>query len=174
MSKLLFIYDKLMEKQEQDNLSLGLEFICFGYVKAKLRFFNDDKKKRLYIVPNTGKSTQVTYGAIFELENYDEQRYKLFSYYNSLIPFVGLPMKEDIFIPAEIDVIPIKFTSLRDIENSQYTKGEIVKTLTFIGNPQNELIQYNNKRPYYKVNSINSNSFVQCIKDNVKTTKDKR
>jgi len=171
-SQLVFIYDELLRKSEQEILSLGLRFICFGTVKAQLMFLNDNKKKRLFIVPNTGKSTTVTYGALFELTDFESDKYKLYSYYNSLIPFVGSPMKEDVYVPKELQVTPIKFKNLKDIESLNYLKGKPVTAMTFIGNPENQLIQYNCKRKYYyKVNSVNSQGFIQCIKDNFKTTK---
>lgn len=166
MDKILFIYDKLMTAKEHDIVSLDLDFIAYGQIRGKLYFLNDDKKKRMFAVPSKGNSTKLVYGGIFLLKNYEEQKYKLHSYYNNSEAFTDTTFIEDLFEICEIDVTPIKFDCLSSIENGRYEKGKIIKCETFVGNTYNSKIKNSIKRGrYYRVQNVDAKSFIQMIKD---------
>lgn len=167
MSKLLFLYDKLMTKAEQKKLGVEIQFICYGVVSAKLYFFNDDKKKRLFIDPVKGGSTELVYGGIFEVKEYSIYEHKLHSYYNSSVPFTGFSFQEDMFIPETIRVKPIIFSSLKEIEKCTYQRLQDIECFVFVGNLQNKKIRWSVKRgKYYRVHSVDANSFVKMIGEN--------
>lgn len=174
MDKLIFVYDKLMTAEERKLVNLKMEFISYGLIKAKLYFFNDDKRKRLFAIPVKGVSTKLVYGGIFLLKNYEEWQYKLHAYYNSLQPFIGASFKEDLFIPMSVKAIPIKFKSLRDIEMNDYVKLPEVECEIFAGNPINEKVKRSVKRGrYYRINNVDVNSFIKMIKETQKKMEEK-
>ena len=164
MSKLLFLYDKLMTEDEQKKLRLDLDFVGYGEVNAKLYFFNDDKKKRLFINPVKGGSTELVYGGIFRLDDYSVNQHKLHSYYNSSVPFAGYSFREDIFVPQIIEVKPIIFSDLRDIEKCIYGRLKSIECLSFVGNLQNKKIKNSISRGrYYRVHSVDARNFIKLV-----------
>jgi hypothetical protein len=153
-----------MTEDEQKKVRLDLEFIGYGVVNAKLYFFNDDKKKRLFINPVKGGSTELVYGGIFKLNDYAVNEHKLHSYYNSSVPFTGYSFLEDIFIPQTIEVKPILFTSLKEIELCTYQRLQGIECLCFVGNPQNKKVKNSIKRGrYYRIRSVDARSFIRLV-----------
>lgn len=167
MSNLFFLYDRLMTKAEQKKIGVSATFIAYGVISAKLYFFNDDKKKRLFIDPVKGGSTDLVYGGIFKIEELSIYEHKLHSYYNNLLPFTGFTFQEDIFVPEVIQVKPIIFSSLKEIEKCAYQRLQNIECSVFVGNLQNKKIKNSIKRGrYYRRHSVDANSFITMIGDN--------
>lgn len=163
-SKILFLYDKLMTKEEQTKIGIDLDFIGYGVTNAKLYFFNDDKKKRLFINPVKGGSIELVYGGIYKLDNYEINKHKLHSYYNNSIPFTGFSFREDIYVPEDIKVEPIIFYSLEEIEKCTYQKLDSIECFCFVGNLQNKKIQHSLSRgKYYRRFSVDARNFIKLV-----------
>ena len=174
MDKLVFLYDKLMTTEERKLVNLKMEFISYGLIKAKLYFFNDDKRKRLFAIPVKGVSTKLIYGGIFLLKNYEEWQWKLHAYYNSLQPFTGHSFQEDLFVPTDVKAIPIKFKSLRDIEMNKYEKLSEIECQIFAGNPVNKKVKHSVARGrYYRINNVDVKNFIKLIKETQRKTEEK-
>lgn len=167
MNKLIFVYDKLMTKTEQANANLSLEFISFAQINSKLYWLTDGKRKRLLLMPTKGLTTNLVYGGIFLLKDYENNRHKLHSYYNNSIPYTSMTMIEDLYDFVDVQVTPIKFSSLKCIEVNNYTKGELVECSSFIGNLSNRIVKYNTKRSYYKSKGVDKEHFITLVKENV-------
>jgi hypothetical protein len=66
-----------------------------------------------------------------------------------------------------VNVVPISFGSLKDLESGKYKKGNPVECFSFFGNPVNKQIQYNVARRYYKLKGVDKDSFIKLIKEQV-------
>jgi hypothetical protein len=168
MKKLLFLYDNLMTKEEQLKVNLELEFICAAQINSKMYWMNDGKRRRYFIILPTGQTTNLTYGGIFVLKDYEHNKHKLHSYYNNSIPFTSSTMREDLFDMKKGRVTPIRFDSITSIESNQYLKGESVECSFFVGNPSNSRIQYNSNKYYYRTKGVEVISFLKMVKENSK------
>lgn len=167
MDKLIFLYDKLMTKKEQKLTGLNLKFVAYAQVKAKAYWVNDNKRKRIFLIPSKGVSTKLMYGAIFLLKNYEENKYKLHAYYNNSFAYLNMTIKEDLYDFSNVIISPIKFNSLKNIELCNYTYGNPIECVCFIGNEKNNKIQNSIKRRrYYKENNVDQKNFIQLIRDN--------
>lgn len=164
---LLFLYDKLMTKHEQECANLDLEFIAFGQISAKMYWLNDTKRKRVFAMVPPIKTTSLVYGGIFLLKDYEHNRYKLHAYYNNSMPYTDCTLIEDLYEMRTVNVIPISFGSLKDLESGKYKKGNPVECFAFFGNPVNKQIQYNAARRYYKLKGVDKDSFIKLIREQV-------
>ena len=169
--KLLFLYDKLMTKQEQKKLGIDLEFLAFGIMHGKLRKIvvrrdpiQKIKKDKIFAIPNNGSN--IIFGGIFYLENYDRDSYKLHSYYHNSIPIVGETIREDLYDFIEVAVSPIKFSSFDDLKICNYDSlGNEIMCDTFIGNQFNKRVGFNSKEKRYIMPSMDKTSYIQMIKE---------
>lgn len=165
-TKLMFIYDKMMTKEEQTIGNLNLKFLSYGCIKGKSCWIRDRALKRIYIVPPKGLTTKMVYGGIFAIQDYEENKHKLFSYYSSTSAYTGEESKWDIFAMRQMNVTPIKFNTIKDIKNCTFTTGVPIECSCFIGNPLNARIKYNSERyRYYKVPGIDIKNFIKLIKE---------
>ena len=167
---LFFIYDKLMTKDEQKVSNIEMEFISFGLINAKMsrvttRYDPSNKiiLKRIFATPING--IHVVFGGIFLLKNYERDVYKIHTYYDNSMMFLGNTMKEDLYDFVEIAVTPIKFNSIDDIKTCNYKIGNDVMCGTFIGNQANERISYNIKQKLYRMPAMDKESYIQLIKE---------
>lgn len=169
--RLLFLYDKLMTKQEQKKLGIDLEFLAFGIMHGKLRKIvvrrdpiQKIKKDKIFAIPNNGSN--IIFGGIFYLENYDRDSYKLHSYYHNSIPIVGETIREDLYDFIEVAVSPIKFRSFDDLKICNYDDlGNEIMCDTFIGNQFNKRVRFNSKEKRYIMPSMDKTSYIQMIKE---------
>lgn len=164
---LIFIYDKLMIRQEQELTGINLQFVSFGQLQGKPYWITDTKKKRIFCIPSKGRSTKLIYGGLFIVKNYEYDRLKLHSYYNNSIQYTTRTLPSDLYDLAKVTITPIKFDSLINIENNIYSKGRKTECSCFVGNPINERIKFNIARgKYYGIRSVDSNNFITMIKEN--------
>lgn len=169
MDKLLFIYDNLMTKDEQELTELPLEFISLGQMKGKLRWVNDTKKRRLFAIPNKGISTKVIFGAIFLLKEYEHNMHKLHGYYHNSIPLTSHTLSEDLYQPSKTKIRLIRTASIKFLADGDYEVGPEVECDVFIGNVNNKRIQNSLKKRYYEHRNIHAPSYLQMIKENFTT-----
>lgn len=106
------------------------------------------------------------YGAIYICENYEFEKYKIHAYYNNSIPFTSITMKEDLYDYCELQVTPISFSSLKNIEKSKYKMGEPILCNCFTSNQKNDRVRFVTKRKYYKVKNVDVKNFIKLIKEN--------
>ena len=170
MSEIIFLYDKLMLASEQQLAGLDIRFLSYATVNAKMYWFADReygrlrrKKKKAFIIPKQG--TKLVYGALFEINNYDEVKLKLHAYYYSLSEFIGEESSQDLFKPTHLLSTPIKFKKISQLELSTYERGTPIECITFVGNLKNEMIQYNSSKPYYYLQGIDEKNYIELIKE---------
>ena len=156
-----------MTKHEQECANLDLEFIAFGQISAKMYWMTDTKRKRIFATNPPIKTTSLIYGGIFLLKDYEHNRYKLHTYYNNSIPYTDCILIEDLYEMRNVNVVPISFGSLKDLESGKYKKGNSIECFSFFGNPVNKQIQYNTARRYYKLKGVDGDSFIKLIREKV-------
>lgn len=155
---LIFIYDKLMLKEYQKILETNMDFVSFGYVRGKLYNFSKKTNDYRYFLKPMRRTLDIVYGAIFVINNWEWDKLKLCSFYNNSIPFNGETIQSDIFDLKKIDVVPIKFSSIKEFTEVKYEVGESIECHVFIGNENNEDIKkwtnFRKKNKYYDKSSF--------------------
>ena len=165
MKKLFFLYDKLITNQEQTNSRLPFEFVSFAQLNSKMYWLSDGKRRRVFTVPPKRMTTNLIYGGLFVLKDYEHNRHKLHSYYNNSMPYTGGTMIEDLYDLVNVRVTPIKFSSLKNIVDNVYVKGEAVECSSFFGNLVNKDVCYCASKPYHRQKGVDMNNFIRLIKD---------
>lgn len=166
MQKIIFIYDDLLTKKARELIRIKAKFICYAHTKGCLNWFNDSRHKRLFLSEH---SRSVVYGALFVINNFDENSLQLFSYYGSSIPYTDKIMQEDFFYLKNITATPISFKSLEDIQHYNYNKFSEISCCAFFGNKKNKLIKKSlNNRRYYGLHGqpVDAMNFIQLVKEN--------
>jgi hypothetical protein len=179
-SKVIFLYDELMTKEKQSLLRLPLKFLSYGYVRGKMYWLNDDKKRRYFVIPPQSEQHRsqwntFVYGGIFVMNDFDEYERALYSYYNSSIPYVGEIMQEDLYYPKICTVTPIAFSTLQELEECRYQSLSDVDMLVMLANESNQKVQNSLKHGrYYRRNSgIDVPNFLTMVMENQNGTRHK-
>ena len=164
MKKLLFLYDSLMLKRIQNILRLPIQFVSYGYTYGSMYFLNDGKKRRHFLIKGTRRCV---YGAIYVIEDYEEFRSSLHSFYNSSATYTNQTLSSDLYVEDTAQVTPISFNSIQDFEIAKIQKGEPVECNLFCGNSFNTKVDKSIKHGSYykKSNGLDAVSFLQLIKE---------
>ena len=173
MKKIIFLYDKLMLEKEQKIVGIEMKFLSFAQTKAKLYWFDDDKRKRVFAIKQNSSKTSQLYGALYEVD-YDLYRHKLHSYYYNMLPFTNRECEYDYYTLTTAETIPLRFKSLTQLQNNKAMKGDPVNALLFVGNKCNRIIEHNSARRYYKLHGIDTDSFLKHTKEKRMKHKEKR
>lgn len=164
MDELFFIYDKLLTKKEQKKIHLDLQFISFAQMQGKMYWMTDSKKRWIFAVPQD--TSKVIYGAIFLLKDYDLHKHRIHAYYNNSIGSYGKTLKENTYDLSTVYVRPIKIPSLSSLTTGRYQIGEKIECKCFVGNLQNERMNFNsNRQRYYGVQRIDKESFLTLVEE---------
>lgn len=162
MNQLIFLYDDLMLKEIQKKLNVKLQFLSAGVINAKRYRLNDTKHYREFIIPK--HTTNLIYGGIFLVRNYDENKYKLHAWHNNSIPFTNQTMKEDLYDCQILKITPIKF---KDTVNTCVC-GECISAICFIGNINNKQVKHSINKPYWKIIRNDFDRFYKMVSENRK------
>ena len=169
--KLVFLYDKLMTKKEQELVRLPIKFLSYGYIRAKMYWVNDGKRRRYFCVapepkPHVAHRNTHVYGGLFVINDFEEYQQAFYSYYNSSIPYTGNIMQEDLYVPSTFDATPIRFRTMEEFELCKYERLGSASALVFLGNKENEKIKHSLARKYYRhTTGIDVPNFLQMIKE---------
>lgn len=166
MQQLLFLYDALMCQEEQNLFHTKIDFFSYGIVQAKMRFFNDKRKRRKYINVLKNPTLSYVYGGIFLVDDWKDFMSMFCAYYNSSMHILGKQLQEDLFVLQEIDVIPISLKSIKEINECTYTMYDKIKCMSFVGNSANAKIKHSNSKKYYSESRIDTVNFLTMIKEN--------
>lgn len=161
-----------MTKETQKVLRLPIYFLSFGRIKATLYWLFDGKKRRYYAIPpynNISKYTKESnfiYGGIYVINDFNEYKRSLYSFYNSSIPYLGESIQEDLYIPKNYTIQPIKFKSLKQIEKQTYDTLDNIEGVVLFGNDENKDIIKNTKNQHKKqAMGIDVANFITMIKE---------
>lgn len=164
MDELFFIYDKLLTKQERDKIHLDLQFISLAQMQGKMYWYTDSKKKWIFAVPQD--TSKVIYGGLFLMKDYDLHKHRIHAYYNNSIGSSGKTFIENTYDLSNVQVRPIKISSLSDLLTGRYKVGDGVDCKCFVGNLQNNRMNFNSKRQrYYGTQRIDKESFITLIEE---------
>ena len=163
--RLIFLYDDLMTHEQQEIMRLPLTFLSLGLLNARLYFCNDGKRKRKFAIPNQKSSSAVIFGGIFVLDDYDDYKLHIHSFYNSSSAMLGCPHQEDLYIFSPCLVTPIKAKSYDSLLKSDIEYLNKLPCEAFIGNTSNEKIQHCMSKKYYRMGFMDTNSFKTLLKE---------
>ena len=171
--KLIFLYDHLMVKSEQEMVRLDMQFLAPGICKGNMLHYSDRVKQYMALNP---KGNKMVYGGIFLIKEYEIHRDKLTAYYNSQTGLYGLTTAQSFYDFRVLKVRPIKFNRMSDLEKCTYEVGDYIDCITPVVNTGNPLIRKYVKgqerlRRYHLYKRIDKENFIQMIKENKKGLK---
>lgn len=163
--QLIFLYDVLMTKAMQKKTKLNLKFISIAQLNGNLLWVKDTKKVHVFAIPNAN-TTKVIYGGLFYLENFSEEKPKLFAFYNNFSLMFGKTYRENLYDVCYTKVRPIKISKLSDLLSCSYQVGNGIECLVMIGNKQNPRIKNNTyNKKYYKYRRVDKNNFMKMLEE---------
>lgn len=162
--KLIFLYDELMTKEYQEVLRLPLKLVSLGLINAKLYFYNDTKQRRKFIIPNEKQSSSIVFGGLFLLENYNEYKFHIHSFYNNEA-ILETSFIEDFYKLSPVQVTPIKAKTYEDLLRSNIEYLDRLECETFIGNLNNKKIIHSITHRHYKMGAMDTQNFKQLLKE---------
>lgn len=164
-----------MTKEKQSLLRLPMKFLSYGYVRGKMYWLNDDKKRRYFVIPPETVQYKrqwntFVYGGIFVMNDFEEYERAMNSYYNSSISYTGEIMQGDLFYLQKLPVTPIVFRSLQELEECRYQSLDEVSAFIYLANQENSKVQNSLKRGrYYRRSSgIDVPNFLTMVMENQK------
>lgn len=164
-----------MTKEKQSLLRLPMKFLSYGYVRGKMYWLNDDKKRRYFVIPpetvqHKRQWNTFVYGGIFVMNDFEEYERAMNSYYNSSISYTGEIMQGDLFYLQKLPVTPIVFRSLQELEECRYQSLDEVSAFIYLANQENSKVQNSLKRGrYYRRSSgIDVPNFLTMVMENQK------
>lgn len=170
MNRVIFLYDSLMNPKMQELARIPMKFLSYGYIRAKMYWFNDDKRRRYFAVPPIKKEhsrqyNTYIYGGIYIIEDYDEYKNALFAFYNSGYGLTNVITDMDMYVPVTTKVTPISFTSLEEFDKCLYKTSTPIRIMTMFGNEVNPTIQKSiTKGGYYRhMRGIDAVSFLASL-----------
>lgn len=134
-----FLYDDLLFPEVLKKLQIKAKFLTFAVTQGDIRDFAFKTKgnlmhtrtvRRLIIIPTNKRNFIV--GALF-LVNKDSL-HKLYSYYMSTENYNVVNSKHDIYRVFINSAYPIKFKSMKDLEEHKYAIGREIRVKIFIFN----------------------------------------
>lgn len=166
MKQLVFLYDEYLDEDKQKLAKLPLEFICFAYIKGVNMY--DLKGTYIAIKENTLKKTKKynkVYGALYILDMSEHYLRTLDAVMTCSKGFIGSNHKLDIRHREKIKATPIHFKTIEEFTKLKYNEGEELDVITYLANPQNELIKTNvlNSVRNREVTGLDINNFINLV-----------
>ena len=174
MRQVVFLYNELMNESYQEKLKLPLEFICFAYMEGVVLY---DIKGRYYALKENSlrktKGYNRVYGALYILHNSEHFLRTLDA---SLVCSKGIIGKNhilDVMHRTKQKATPIHFKTVEEFLKMKYNEGDGLDVITYIANPENELIKSNvvNTVRNREVCGLDINNFINIL---IEKTKEKR
>lgn len=166
MKQLVFLYDEYLNEDKQKLAKLPLEFICFAYIKGVNMY--DLRGTYIAIKENTLKKTKKynkVYGALYILDMSEHYLRTLDAVMTCSKGFIGSNHKLDIRHREKIKATPIHFKTIEEFTKLKYNEGEELDVITYLANPQNELIKTNvlNSVRNREVTGLDINNFINLV-----------
>lgn len=166
MKQLVFLYDEYLDEDKQKLAKLPLEFICFAYIKGVNMY--DLRGTYIAIKENTLKRTKKynkVYGALYILDMSEHYLRTLDAVMTCSKGFIGSNHKLDIRHREKIKATPIHFKTIEEFTKLKYNEGEELDVITYLANPQNELIKTNvlNSVRNREVTGLDINNFINLV-----------
>lgn len=166
MKQLVFLYDEYLDEDKQKLAKLPLEFICFAYIKGVNMY--DLRGTYIAIKENTLKKTKKynkVYGALYILDMSEHYLRTLDAVMTCSKGFIGSNHKLDIRHREKIKATPIHFKTIEEFTKLKYNEGEELDVITYLANPQNELIKTNvlNSVRNREVTGLDINNFINLV-----------
>lgn len=166
MRRVVFLYNELLDEGYQKKLKLPLEFVCFAYMNNATMY--EIKGKYYALKKDTLKKTKRydrVYGALYILHNSEHFLRVLDASMTCSKGFIGTNHKLDIFHRVKEKAVPIHFKTIEEFLKMKYNEGEELDIITYIANPQNELIKLNvsNTVRNREVSGLDINNFINLL-----------
>ncbi len=171
MRSVVFLYNELLNEDYQKQLKLPLEFICFAYMEGAVMY--DIKGKYYAVKENSIKNTKKynkIYGALYILHNSEHFLRVLDAALVCSKGIIGSNHKLDMFHRVREKAIPIHFKTVEEFLKMKYNEGEGLGIITYIANPENELVKsnVNNTVRNREVSGLDINNFINLLIEKTK------
>lgn len=141
MTNLIFLCDRLLNKEEQKLLKLPLTFISFAQIEGKLYKI---RKHYISIHKNTLKrqwGNDMILGAIFLLDEFDFYIRQIDGYYGCSLSRININHKFDYMHRKLTPTTLIRFNTLRDLSENKITHITTIPTWAYFGNEEHPKIR---------------------------------
>ena len=171
MRRVVFLYNELLNEDYQKQLRLPLEFICFAYIEGTVLY--DIKNKYYAVKENTLRKTKKNnkvYGALYILHNSEHFLRVLDATFVCSKGIIGSNHKLDLFHRVKEKAVPIHFKTVEEFLKIKYNEGEGLDIITYLANPNNELIKSNVKNTVRnrEVSGLDVNNFINIMIEKTK------
>lgn len=172
MRRVVFLYNELLDENYQKQLKLPLDFVCFAYMEGATMY--EMKGKYIALKKDNLKKTKKydrIYGALYILHNSEHFLRVLDASMTCSKGLIGTNHKLDLFHRSKEKAVPIHFKSIEQFLKMKYNEGEELDVITYLANPQNELIKSNvlNTVRNRETSGLDINNFINLVlkeKDN--------
>lgn len=145
MKQIVFLYNELLSKQNQEKYRLPLEFVCFAYVNNAVLYNFKGSSYMLHHgeLKKTNKNKKV-YGALYILDNSEHNLRVLDAIMSCSKSLIGKNHIKDIMHREYVYTKPIHFKKVEDFIKMRYNeKEEEIQVISYFGNINNDYIKSN-------------------------------
>jgi hypothetical protein len=168
MSKLLFLYNEIINPSLIREMKLPLRFVTFAYTEGKL--YSHFRQNSTFILP-TGNTkawgNRLVYGAVFMLDDFEFYVRTLDSYHACSLSAIRTNHQNDIMHRLRVPCVPISFNNLDDLGRLKYSERQQHECFTYFGNPNHRKIRQRLvPNPSYRlIDGVDKESFKQLYEE---------
>jgi len=166
MNRLLFFANKIQSPSFRQKINIPLEFISFGIIEGKTYRYFENKDN--FVIPtdsNKKWGNSVVYGSLFLCKDFDFYGRILDSYHLCSMSTLLRNHINDINHRVEVNVTPIYFDTLDELERLKYREGKEIKAQTYLSNTNHPKIKrrISGVNTYRIYDGINAESFKELF-----------
>lgn len=164
MSKLLFLYNELINPDLIREMKLPLRFVTFAYTDGKL--YHHYRRYSTFLLPNGDTKAwgnRNVYGAIFQLDDFDYYIRVIDANHICSLSSLNVNHKNDVMHRLRVPCVPISFNTLDDLGRLKYSEREKHECYTYFGNPNHRKIRQRIVRnPSYRlIDGVDKSNFIK-------------
>lgn len=135
MSRLIFLYNELINPEVQKQMRLPMEFISFAMVDGKMyTHYSDNGVFTIPLGNDKDWGNTKVYGALFLLNDYNYYISILDGYHACSMSNLKRNHKMDLHHRVLTKVTPIYFNSIDDLSRLKYSEGSDIDAIIYVGN----------------------------------------
>lgn len=167
-SELIFLSNELLDEEVRKFIKVPMEFITFAITDGKM--YSHYNNNGVFFIQNgrdkNWGNTKV-YGVVFLVKDYFFYSDLLDAYHVCSFNKIKRNHIRDIHHRVSIDVTPIKFDTIDELNRLQYREAKSIKVVSYIGNTNHPNInkRFLTTKNYRKVNGVNEKPFIKLYRE---------
>lgn len=167
-SNLVFVCNELINPEMQKMLNIPMEFITFAITNGKM--YRHYGSNNVFLIPpgrdKEWGNTKV-YGAVYLVKDYFFYVDLLDAYHMCSKNKLSYNHSKDTHHRISIDVTPIRFKSIEELNSLKYREGSDVQVISYIGNVKHPKIEkrFLTTKNYRVVNGVYEKGFLKQFRE---------